>query len=284
MLRHYTVFLFRHLSVLLLSCSDWIARDHPFLVNYCKKRTLPGINRVTPARQTNFHSSFGAKTSMLWLCVVLCVGSVAQHTVMIKIFSDAGALHHFFYLFVFIQERVLLWLRTVKCKSFHALRLWCQRYRLRWWMYSYSRLQNRLYDLAQCVSLLYRFSVPELKLKRSELTHSILSLFSHSLPPLYIWLSSPLMSREVIRSQCQDWEAFCRIRIIRLGFSSLLHTFFAFLFFFFNRSIALKEMHSISLRNSTTTKSLYIFMPFLHTCCCKSYTCMSKTSHYTRWQ
>lgn len=132
---------------------------------------------------------------------------------------------YFLYLFVFIQERVLFWLRIPKCESFHALRLWCQRYRAWWWMYSYSRLQNWLYDLAQCVSLLYRFSVPELKLKRSELTHSILSLFSHSLPPLYIWLSSPLMSSEVIWSQCQDWEAFRRIMIVRLGCSSLHHTF-----------------------------------------------------------
>lgn len=123
---------------------------------------------------------------MLWLCALCRLNGPAYCND--KDFQWHWGFTYFFYLFVFIQERILFWLRILKCKSIHALRLWCQRYRAWWWMYSYSRLQNWLYDLAQCVSLLYRFSVPELQLKRSELTHSILSLFSHSLPPLYFLL------------------------------------------------------------------------------------------------
>lgn len=50
----------------------------PLKVNYFNNRTLPGINRVTPACETNFHSSFGG---------ALCIGTMA-HILMIEIFSD----------------------------------------------------------------------------------------------------------------------------------------------------------------------------------------------------
>ncbi len=85
--------------------------------------TVTGINRVTPACQTDFHSSLAGALAPL-----------AQHTVMKKIFIFL----YFLYLFVSTQDEVLFWRSTPKCKSFWVEHCSKERHRLWHWMHSYS--------------------------------------------------------------------------------------------------------------------------------------------------